>query len=97
MAAELTILKGQSVRLRALFAVGGVLTDPTTVTLTVTDPDLNQEVFTYALGQITRDGQGDFSKLYTPDDDGTWFFMFESTGAVIAAKSAYIIVEPYPG
>jgi hypothetical protein len=76
---------GAAPTLRADFKVESVLTDPTTVTLKVKDPDGNVDTYTWLGGTITKDGVGQFSKQVPTDDHGIWSYRWEATGTVRAA------------
>lgn len=78
---------GQSVTLEADFKVHGALTDPTTVTLTVTDPSGNDDVHTLAGGTVTRIGTGQFAVTVEPDERGTWTVEWAGTGTVVYSKT----------
>lgn len=64
------------------FRVSGTLTDPTTVSLTIVDPDGTSTTYTYAAAQITRTSTG----AYTKDIDcsstqrGIWQAVWVGTG-----------------
>lgn len=70
---------GDVVTLDNEFAVDGVLTNPTTTTLTVTKPDGTAAVYTG--GQLTNPSAGVFSKDVTTDQAGTWAYKWVGTGA----------------
>jgi len=60
----------------------GVATDPTTISLTVTDPTGTATTYTYAASQITKTGTGVYTKDIACSIDGTWTFEWTGTGAV---------------
>lgn len=66
------------------FEVDGVATDPTTVTLVITDPTGTATTYTYALAEITRDGTGvyhkDVSCASTLTGTLTWQYVWIGTG-----------------
>jgi len=68
---------------RNVFSVAGVATDPTTVTLIVTDPDGVTNTYTYGAAQITKNGTGDYQKdvSCTSTSDGLWTGVWVGTGA----------------
>lgn len=72
---------GAAPTLRVDFKVGSALTDPTTVTLKVKDPDGNVDTYFYAGGTVTRDSLGKFSKQIVTDDAGVWTYRWVGTGA----------------
>lgn len=69
------------------FKVGGVATDPTAVTLTVTDPTGASTAYTYGAGQVTRTGTGVFTKDIACATAGTWTYEWEGT---VAASDAVV-------
>lgn len=88
---------GQGVTVRCEFAVNGVFTDPTTVTLTVQKPDRTETTYTYGAGEITKDSLGHFSKQIEPATLGTYIYKWKGTGACIAAFEYYFQVITYIG
>lgn len=78
---------GDTVRIANTFNVDDVNTDPTTVTLVVTDPSGNTEgTYTWAGSTITRTAVGVFHKDLTVDEDGVWEYKW--TGSGVAADVA---------
>lgn len=69
------------VTLSNTFAVDGTPTDPTTVSLVVTDPDGTPTTHTYAATQITRTGTGAYTKDISCTIDGIWTYAWIGTGA----------------
>lgn len=91
---------GDVVSIRTYSAAGegfkdaaGVLTDPTTVTLIVREPDSTETTYTYVATQITRDSAGRFSKDYSPDQSGVHYYRWIGTGAVAAAFEGAFFVR----
>ena len=78
---------GTAVKMTSTFTVSSTNTDPTTVTLQVTDPSGNTDTYTYAGGTVDKDAAGIYSKTITPDEAGYWKYRFVGTGAVVAANS----------
>ena len=76
---------GTSITVYSAFSVSSTNTDPTTVTLEITDPGGNQD--TYSTTDLTHDATGQYSYAFLPDEDGLWRYRFVGTGAVIAANS----------
>lgn len=74
------------------FKASGVATDPTTITLIVTDPSGNADTYTHALSQIDKDATGQYSKDITVDETGTWTYRWVGTGTVVAAQTKKFIV-----
>lgn len=64
------------------FAVDGTNTDPTTITLVVTDPDGGSNTYTYAASQITRDSAGVYHKDVScaSTTPGVWTATWVGTG-----------------
>jgi hypothetical protein len=79
---------GTAINLTAPFTVAGVATDPTTVTLKVKSPAGTTTTYTYALGEVTKDSVGNYSKVITPTISGAWFYWWAGTGACIATAQA---------
>ena len=63
------------------FSVGGVPTDPTTITLLVTDPTGTSNTYTFAGGQITRTSAGIYTKDIPCTLAGTWTYKWTGTSA----------------
>lgn len=85
--------KAQPVRLAVAFSVATVATDPSTVTLTVQDPSGNETAYTYAAGQVTKDGTGNYHYDLTTDEAGTWHYRWVGTGTCAAASEGIIKVR----
>jgi hypothetical protein len=75
------------------FRVDGVLTDPSTVTLTITAPDEVETTYTYSGGEITREGVGRYSKTVTAVA-GWYFWRWAGTGAAQAVDQGAVEVAP---
>jgi len=82
-----------TVRPRAEFRVGTTLTDPTTITLVITDPSGNADSYTYAGAQITKESLGIFYKDITVDEVGEWKAVFTGTGACAAVVQSRFAVR----
>jgi hypothetical protein len=78
---------GMAVKMSCTFTVSSTNTDPTTVTLEITDPNGTQTDYTYAGGTVDKDATGIYSKTITPNLAGYWKYRFVGTGACIAANS----------
>lgn len=63
------------------FAVADVNTDPTTVTLVITDPTGTATSYTYAAGEITKDATGVYHKDLACSAAGVWQYVWVGTGA----------------
>ena len=86
---------GDDVELTAQTSVQGVLTDPTAITLTVTDP--LGDVYTYnwpSPSTLVRVSQGSFSLDFSPNISGLWSFEWSSTGAVVTDGKGALVVAP---
>lgn len=68
-------------RLSNTFTVDGVATDPSTVSLTLTDPTGAATTYTYAAAQITKDATGVYHKDVTCSLAGEWQYQWIGTGA----------------
>lgn len=81
---------GQQLRLSCTFTVDGTATDPTTVTLKVTDPSGNLDTYTYALAQIAKSTTGVFYKDINFAEEGYWKYRWEGTGACAAVTEGSV-------
>jgi len=84
---------GDTVRMSVAFAVSGVATDPTTVTLSVKPPSGTVTSYTYAAGTVTKSGTGAYYKDVTVSETGTWYYNFVGTGTVATAVESTFIVK----
>ncbi len=57
-----------------------VFVDPTTLQLTVTSPAGDEDVYTYAADELTRDALGEYYYDLVPDVAGRWRLLWEATG-----------------
>lgn len=78
--------------------VGGVVTDPTDVVLTVGEPDGTATVYRYptpGVGEtlLTRESAGRFYADVTLDAAGLWAYRLAGTGAVVAAEEGMLHVR----
>lgn len=71
---------GDTVTLTNTFAVAGTNTDPTAVSLVVTDPSGNADTYTYAGATITKTATGIYTKNITADEAGRWSYKWTGTG-----------------
>jgi hypothetical protein len=94
-----TYAYGSTVRISTAtaFTVGGVATDPTTVTLKIEEPDGTEVSYTYAAAQITRASAGSYYKDVTVDQAGTHTYRWVGTGAVAAVDedSFYVLASVF--
>ena len=85
---------GNLVTLTANFTnQAGVATDPTTITLRVTDPLGVETDYTYALAQITKLSVGQYSMALAVLTAGYWNYRWEGTGTVYAAQETRFLVS----
>jgi hypothetical protein len=93
------ILPGSTVTLSATFTKTstGAVTDPTTITLTVVDPQDSETEYTYAEAEVLRSGTGayyyDLAVPFDEDSEGEWWFRWNATGAVAGVVEGKFIVR----
>lgn len=75
---------GATVHVACDFKVDDTLTDPTTITLQTTDPSGDTASYTHALGTVTKDATGQYSKEITCSESGEWVYTWTGTGTVAA-------------
>lgn len=75
---------GDAVRMRATFTVGTTPTDPSTITLHVTDPSANIATYTYGAAQLIKESTGVFYRDEIVDEAGEWHWRMVGTGTVDA-------------
>jgi hypothetical protein len=63
------------------FQVAGVNTDPTAISLTVTDPTGAATTYTFAASEITRTAAGIYTKDIASSIAGTWTYQWDGTAA----------------
>ena len=85
---------GDTVTLTNTFAVAGTATDPTAVTLVVTDPAGNTDTYTYAGATITKSATGVYTKNITADSAGRWTYTWTGTGTAADVESGTFDVHP---
>jgi hypothetical protein len=69
------------------FNLNGVPTDPTTITLVITDPDSVETTYTFAAEEITRLSAGAYTKDIVCGKAGTWTFRWVGTGTVVDTEA----------
>lgn len=85
---------GQEVNFSVVFAVAGVDTDPTAVFFRTLDPGGTITSYTFGVGiVIVQDAVGRFHANITLDQEGGWYYRWEGTGVVIAAREHYCEVR----
>lgn len=86
-------LVGTTVRVSCAFRVDGTLTDPTTVTLKVSDPSGNLDTYTYSGGGVTKAGTGDYYRNIAADEAGRWVVQWIGTGAAAGLEESFFKVD----
>lgn len=87
---------GDSVTLTMTFSVGGVNTDPTTVSLELKTPAGSTTTYTYAGAQITKTATGIYTKTLGASilsTAGRWYYSWIGTGSAEGAEQGKIIVS----
>lgn len=81
---------GQVVRLTATFTdTGDVLTDPSMVTFTVSDPSGNGSTELMGGGSVAHPSTGVYTLDVAIDEAGVWNYKVNSTGIVTTSADAY--------
>ncbi len=84
---------GQRVRLSVTFRVDGVLTDPTTVTLKVMDPEGNIDTYVYGVSTVQKESLGVYYADIIPDEEGEWNYRYEGTGTCTAVEEDSFLMK----
>jgi hypothetical protein len=84
--------KGDKVTLQTSFSLNGVLTNPSSVSLLIQYP--NGLEVTIPQGSLSNTTTGTYSYGLFLDNDGIWYYRFESSGTVFAAEETMFIVRP---
>jgi hypothetical protein len=79
------------IRFSVEFKLLRVLTDPTTVSMLLIDPDGNTVSFSYP-ATITKDSTGKYHCDHTPTTPGTWKYRWVGTGTVPSSATRRIRV-----
>jgi len=90
------LVVGDTVTLTNTFAVSGTATDPTTVTLVVTDPTGTATTYTYAGGTITKTSTGVYTKNVTASTAGIWSYTWTGTGAADVENGVFEVSPTQP-
>jgi hypothetical protein len=69
------------------FSVDDVPTDPTTISLVITDPENTSTTYTFADTEITRTSAGVYTKDITCSIAGTWTYRWVGTGDVVKTEA----------
>jgi hypothetical protein len=80
--------------IRNVFKVDGVATDPSTISLTITDPTGAATTYTYGAAQITRNSAGDYQKDIACSTAGTWTYQWTGTGTATDVQAGTWEVFP---
>ena len=75
------------------FTVSDVNTDPTTISLTVREPDGTTTTYTYAGATVTKSSTGVYTKNITLAKRGVWLFQWAGTGACQASAEGTVTVR----
>jgi len=67
--------------------------DPTDVFVRVRKPDGTVQVFQFSLAQVNKDGVGIYHKDILVNLPGRWYYKFEGTGVVQAARENYVLCK----
>lgn len=78
---------GDTVTLTNTFKVSGTATDPTAVSLVVTDPAGTATTYTYAGATITKSSTGVYTKNITASTAGRWSYAWTGTGTAADVES----------
>lgn len=84
---------GDVVRLRAVFTVLNVNTDPTTITLQVQTPSGTTTSYTYAAAQVTKEGTGIYYYNLSVSEAGWWVYQWTGTGTVEVVQGNRILAK----
>lgn len=88
------LVVGDTVTLTNTFKVSGTATDPTTISLVVTDPAGTATTYTYAGATITRSSTGVYTKNITASTAGIWSYTWTGTGAAADVENGVFEVSP---
>lgn len=94
MTASVDFVTNDTVTLTNTFTVSGVATDPTTISLAVTNPAGTTTTYTFAGGTITKVGTGIYSKSITADSVGLWRYVWTGTGTAADVEDGSFTVSP---
>ena len=78
---------GDTVTLTNTFKVSGTATDPTAISLVVTDPAGTATTYTYAGATITKSSTGVYTKNITASTAGLWSYTWTGTGTAADVES----------
>lgn len=89
-----TFVVGSTWRPKARFKAAGTLTDPTSITLIIRQPNGTETSYTYGAAQITKVSTGIYYKDIAIDAGGQWVARYKGTGAVPDAAEHVLDVPP---
>ena len=81
------------IRLRSVFTIDQVDTDPTSISLFIKRPSGSVSTGTFVGADLTKEATGIYYQDVTLDDTGIWYYRFEGSGAVVSADEGQLIVE----
>lgn len=86
---------GKNIRVKAVFrdAETNGLIDPTQVFLRVRNPTQTSVEYNYASGGVLRLSSGTYYREFVPNDAGTWFYHYFSSGSGASADQHYFEIE----
>lgn len=84
---------GDLVRISTTFSVAGVATDPTAVSLTVTDPSGTATTYTYAGAQVVKTAAGAYRYDLSVAAAGVYTYRWVGTGVAEGADSGQFMVK----
>jgi len=84
------VIRGTSIKVTATFTASGVLTDPTTITLEVSNPHGDIVAYLYSLSQLTKASTGVFYRNVLLSSEGVWAFRMTGTGTVATSTITYV-------
>lgn len=90
---------GEAIRLRNTFrnADTGLVEDPSSVELILTDPSGNEESHTYDPGTLVRESEGVYHLDFTPDERGRWYGTWSGVGGLSVVEPFSFVIRPEDG
>ena len=89
--------QGNVIRLKAKFINNlvwpPVPADPTTVTLTIKQPDSSLLTYTYMSGDVIKEDTGEYYFDFTITQSGNHYYYYEGEGAAAAAEETFFQVN----
>lgn len=88
-------LIGNVIRLYSAFVdILGAPVDPSTVVLSIKQPDGSVVTLTYANDQITKASTGNYYADFQPTIEGIHYYNYTGTGACVSASEKVFDVQP---